>query len=74
MQFKVALFAYQKEQHGSAIELDSEPTVEAVLRALADRGVRVEHCRLAVNEELATETTPVTPNARLALIPPVSGG
>ena len=34
----------------------------------------VPHARFAVNTEYATDTTPITAHAEIALIPPVSGG
>lgn len=74
MRFEIALFAYQRETHGASITVDAEPTVAGVLSALDAAGVRVSHCRLAVNESVANPGDSVPEGARVALIPPVSGG
>ena len=74
MHFEVALFAYQRERHGTSATVEAEPTVVAVLSALSASGIAVEHCRLAVDEAIAEGTHALTASSRLALIPPVSGG
>ncbi|HLK16602.1 MAG TPA: MoaD/ThiS family protein [Fimbriimonadaceae bacterium] len=74
MRFEVALFAYQRERHGASVCVESEPTVSGVLAALAESGIQVEHCRLAVDESMAGGDENLMSSSRLALIPPVSGG
>lgn len=74
MRFEVALFAYQREKHGHTATVDAEPTVGAVLAALSASGIAVDHCRLAVDEVIAQGDAALAQSARLALIPPVSGG
>lgn len=74
MRFEVALFAYQREQHGPSVTVDAEPTVDAVLASLLASGIAADHCRLAVDESIAEGAYALTAGSRLALIPPVSGG
>ncbi|MHB8636906.1 MAG: MoaD/ThiS family protein [Fimbriimonadaceae bacterium] len=74
MRFEVALFAYLREQHGSSVTVEAEPTVAGVLSALTASGIAVDHCRLAVDEAIAEPDTRLTPTSRVAVIPPVSGG
>jgi molybdopterin converting factor small subunit len=74
MRFEVALFAYQREKYGACASVEAEPTVKGVLAALAESGIPVSHCRLAVDESMAKGDELLTGASRLALIPPVSGG
>jgi molybdopterin converting factor small subunit len=74
MRFDVALFAYQREQHGNSVTVEAEPTVPAVLSALSASGIAVDHCRMAVDEAIAESGQALSSTSRLALIPPVSGG
>jgi molybdopterin converting factor small subunit len=74
MRFEVALFAYQREKHGAVVYVESGPTVKGVLNALEEFGIPVGHCRLAVDETMASGDENLCETSRLALIPPVSGG
>ena len=70
----VSLFAYLRDRHGPSITIESEPNPRAILQALANAGVNVESCRLAVGDEFANLEDAVPVGSQIALIPPVSGG
>ncbi|PWR19868.1 molybdopterin converting factor subunit 1 [Zavarzinia compransoris] len=83
---QILYFAWVREQVGTAAEdLDLDPpgaaTVGALIdllrarsprhaQALADRG----RLRIAVNQDFATDETPVRPGDEIAIFPPVTGG
>ncbi len=77
----VRLFAAAKERAGQAeinLDLPAESTV-AVLRSQLQKAwptiePLVRAAMIAVNEEYATDQTVIRPGARIAVIPPVSGG
>ena len=77
----VRLFALAKERAGRSeltIELAPGSTVADLRTALADRlpalAPLMPSALIAVDEEYASEGTPISPGSRLAMIPPVSGG
>ena len=72
--WEVALFAYHKERHGNTVTVEAEPTVGAILVALAAAGINVAACRLAIGNEFGSVTEHVAEGSDIALIPPVSGG
>jgi molybdenum cofactor cytidylyltransferase len=81
MQVTVRLFALAKERAGrSAVTIELAPgsTVAELRAALADRlpglAPLMPSVMIAVNEEYASDGTPISPGSRLAMIPPVSGG
>jgi MoaE-MoaD fusion protein len=61
-----------------AIDLAPGATVADLRQALSTRYPRLaplmERCAVAVDDELAEAATPISPNAVVALLPPVSGG
>jgi molybdopterin converting factor subunit 1 len=78
---RVQLFARAKELVGESIveiDLESGSKVADLRRRLAvERPVLkglLTRCALAVNEEFASDDTPLEAGQRLALLPPVSGG
>ena len=81
MTVAVHLFAAARDLAGGstvAVELPAGATVAQVRAALAARfpalaGLLVRSA-VAVNQEYADESTPVTDSDELAVIPPVSGG
>ena len=74
MVWTVRLFAYLKDGHGDAVQVEAEPTAGAVLAALGALGLPVGTCRLAVNQAFASPSLALAAGDELALIPPVSGG
>jgi molybdenum cofactor cytidylyltransferase len=81
MEVTVRLFALAKERARRSevtIELASGSTVGDLRTALADRlpalAPLIPSALIAINEEYASEGTPILPGSRLAMIPPVSGG
>jgi molybdenum cofactor cytidylyltransferase len=81
MELTVRLFALAKERAGRSeltIELAPGSTVSDLRTALADRvpalAPLIPSALIALNEEYASEGTPIAPGSRLAMIPPVSGG
>ena len=80
-QVNVRFFALVKERAGLA-ELDLDlPAICMVSDLRAAIGVRLpqlapfmSHVMIAVNEEYAADDTRIAPGARVAVIPPVSGG
>lgn len=73
-QWEVRMFAYLRERHGATVAVEAEPTADAILTELAEAGVAIDACRLAVGDEFVNGNSPVAPSADIALIPPVSGG
>jgi molybdenum cofactor cytidylyltransferase len=81
MTVQVRLFALAKERAGRPeieVELTAPATVgdlREVLRAdIPQLGPLCTGAMVSVDEEYASDQTPITPASRLALIPPVSGG
>jgi molybdenum cofactor cytidylyltransferase len=81
MTVRVRLFALARERAGRPeveVELAPPATVGDLRAALAARFPRLgplcAGAMISVDEEYATDATPVTSASRLALIPPVSGG
>lgn len=77
----VRLFAVARERAGRAevhVSLPSPATVGDLRRALAAQypalATLAASVRVAVDDEYADDAAPLSPDARLALIPPVSGG
>jgi molybdopterin converting factor subunit 1 len=81
LQAKVRLFAVARERAGTAeitVDLPAIATV-ADLKLALGRDVPslapiLGIARISVNHEYAVDTTPIPPDAELAVIPPVSGG
>jgi molybdopterin converting factor subunit 1 len=82
MRLTVLLFAALRQRAGRdelVVELDpSRPTTVAELRraiAAQHSGLgSIDHCRVAIDQEFASDDQPVAVGAEVALIPPVSGG
>jgi molybdenum cofactor cytidylyltransferase len=78
---RIRLFALAKERAGRS-ELDLElaaPTTVGGLRAaigqrVPELGPLMPNVLIAINEEYAGDDAPIPPGARIAVIPPVSGG
>lgn len=79
---QVRLFARLRELCGGnremTVELSSDADPEGCFRAIAERYPAVlelrGHLVVAVNEEYASWTQPLTEGDEVAFIPPVSGG
>ncbi len=81
MRVRLRLFARARDLAGTdvlAVDLPDGATVGDLRRALAARHPALagllERSALAVDEEFATETTPLTAMSEVAVLPPVSGG
>ncbi|MAX21333.1 MAG: MoaD/ThiS family protein [Pirellulaceae bacterium] len=81
MTLYIKLFAVAVQKAGTTnLKVDcSTPTTvadlkQAVIAACPALSEITAHCRFAVDDEFATDTTIVTENSSLAIIPPVSGG
>jgi molybdenum cofactor cytidylyltransferase len=81
LQVQVRFFALAKERAGVAeMDLDLPPTCTVsdvraeIARLLPGLAPFLSHVMIAVNEEYADDDTRITPGARVAVIPPVSGG
>ncbi len=81
MKIRVKLFAAVREAAGHPeldIELPQGADVAQLRRELADRlpemADLIGRAMVALDNQYATDTTIITPDADLALIPPVSGG
>ena len=77
----VKLFAVARQRIGqSAIEVDLPEGAkvlqlrDALTQQFPPLAVLLAHSRIAINNDYATDSTPLTPNSEIALIPPVSGG
>jgi molybdopterin converting factor subunit 1 len=77
----VRLFARARDLAGAdfvILDLPERATVSHLRRALAERVPPLEgllsRCAVAVNEEFADDHVPVSRDAEVALLPPVSGG
>jgi molybdopterin synthase catalytic subunit/molybdopterin synthase sulfur carrier subunit len=78
---KILLFARARDLAGAAeivIELAPSATVADLRHVLANRypslASLLERCAVAVDNEIADASTPISPTAVVALLPPVSGG
>jgi len=81
MKLSVKLFAVARERAGSGtieVELPPGASVRQLRGAIAEQfpplADLLVHTRLAVDNDYATDTTQLSPQSELALIPPVSGG
>ena len=81
MKISVKLFAVAKERVGaSAVDVEIAPpaSVRQLRGALVEQYPQlrdvVPHVRFAINSEYAADTTPISPQSEVAIIPPVSGG
>jgi molybdenum cofactor cytidylyltransferase len=77
----VRLFALAKDRAGRPeleIELTPGSTVRELRTAIGEMtpalGPLLSSALIAVDEEYASDNTPISPSSRIALIPPVSGG
>jgi molybdenum cofactor cytidylyltransferase len=81
MKVRVRLFALAKERAGQSeveVDLAAPGTVgdlrEALRLRIPQLGPLCAGAMVSVDEEYASDQTPITPTSRLGLIPPVSGG
>jgi len=74
MTFEVKLFAYLRQEHGESVVVDAGPTAGALLDSLFEMGIDTSACRVAVNHEFVSRTSPLREGDEIAVIPPVSGG
>lgn len=81
MKLTVHLFARARDIAGTSplmVELDEPATVGMLRRhlesLLPNLGPLLAHSAIAVDNEFAGDTCPLTPGAEVALLPPVSGG
>ncbi len=81
MKVCVKLFAVARDKTGQSsieIELPDDATIRDLRAALAKEcpalSPLLPATRIAVNSEYAADHTPLTADAEVALIPPVSGG
>jgi molybdopterin converting factor small subunit len=74
MKWRVLLFAHLREGFGPSIEVEAEPTVDAVLASLKVAGIQVQSSRLAANNQFVRSGDALKAGQELSLIPPVSGG
>jgi MoaE-MoaD fusion protein len=81
MNVNVKLFAVARQRIGAntiEVELAAPATVHQLRGALVEQypslGDVVPHVRVAVNSEYAPDSTTISPQSEIALIPPVSGG
>ena len=81
MNVRILLFARAKDLAGTALltlELPEGATVAVLRERLSEAYPRLAkfqaRCAVAVGGELVSEETPLTENAEVALLPPVSGG
>jgi molybdopterin converting factor subunit 1 len=81
MKLPLKLFAVARERIGRGsidVELPPGATVRQLRGAIAEQfpplADLLAHTRLAVDNDYANDTTTLSPQSELALIPPVSGG
>ncbi len=81
MMLDVHLFARARDLAGTGclrVLLSEHATVAELRRRLKEAapalGGLLEHCAVAVNNEWADDATMLSPDAEVALLPPVSGG
>jgi molybdopterin converting factor subunit 1 len=77
----VKLFALARERVGVDaidVELATPATVRQLRGALVEQYPKlrdlVPHVRFAINSEYAADSTTISPQSEVAVIPPVSGG
>jgi molybdopterin converting factor subunit 1 len=81
MKVRIKLFAVARERLGRdvvEVELPTGATIAELKRAVGSEypalGAVLSHALWAINAEYATDTTLITDQSEIALIPPVSGG
>ncbi len=81
MRVRVQLFAVARELQGAdQVELELPPggTVADLREAIRQQAPNLSgllgQLKFAVNEQYASDSTPIEPGAAVACIPPVSGG
>ena len=80
MQVNIRVFGICQDIIGDkhlSIELDTPVDTNQIMKILKNRYpemCRLRSISLALNEDYVQENTPVKPNDRIALIPPVAGG
>ncbi|MBA63032.1 MAG: molybdopterin synthase sulfur carrier subunit [Planctomycetaceae bacterium] len=81
MTLHIKLFAVAMQKAGTSnleIECSMPATIADIKHAVLERCPELDqvipHCRFAVDDQFATDTTIVTEQSSLAIIPPVSGG
>jgi molybdopterin converting factor subunit 1 len=81
MKLPVKLFAVARERVGRStieVELPAGASVRQLRGAIAEQYPPLADllalARLAIDNDYATDATPISPQSELALIPPVSGG
>ncbi|QDU94355.1 MoaD/ThiS family protein [Lignipirellula cremea] len=81
MRVTVTLFAAAQEATGSSLlelELEDTATVADLRDALVLQspalGPMMSHCLVAIDADYAADSTILSPDQEIALIPPVSGG
>lgn len=81
MSVQVQLFAAARERAGvelAEVELDEPATIGTLRIALLAMFPQLEpiapHLLFAINDDYATDDSAITPGARIACFPPVSGG
>ena len=81
MKASVKLFAVARQRVGQGtieVEVPADATVCQLRTALAEQfpplADILPHIRIALNNEYAKDTNPITATTEIALIPPVSGG
>lgn len=76
---KVLFFARARDLAGiDSVDVPPVPTVVELRRVLAERFPRLAsllpHCAIAANDDFVEDTTALTIDAEVAVLPPVSGG
>lgn len=74
---RVLLFAALRQQAGQEqllLELPAGSTVQDAAARLAQQGLAVSGCMVAVNDAYAAPDTALQGGDELAILPPVSGG
>lgn len=81
MNVRVKLFAVAKQRVGQSeieVELPNAATVRQLRGAIVEQypplADVLAYARLAVNSEYAADAAVILPTAKIAVIPPVSGG
>jgi molybdopterin converting factor subunit 1 len=81
MKISVKLFAVARQRAGAStvdVEVPAVATAGQLRRALAEQCPKLKdilpHSRIAVANEYADDSVPVSATVEVALIPPVSGG
>jgi molybdopterin synthase catalytic subunit len=81
MNLPIKLYAVARQRSGAstvAVELPERATIADLRRALAEQHPALAdvlaQSRFAINSDYAADGAMISPNAEIALIPPVSGG